>query len=560
MHSEATCAAAAAPTSAGLFARGLALFAYGLFGVTTVALLAFLHDIGPWKTIVRGEPGFTPLAPLAGNLLLVLMFAVHHSAAARPAVRRWLAARLPAGCERALYVATASALLLLLMALWQPMPTLLWQAEAPLARACLLALHGAGWALVIGTTFQIDHWSLFGLRQAWRPATMPRQALLGTPGLYRVVRHPLMSGFLLLLWTLPGFTQGHAVLAAALTLYILAGIRFEEHDLRHEFSDAYRDYAQRVPALLPWRGRRTAIAVPARLRPALTVAAELDPEHPAPGAPLVLMLPAMGVAAGFYEPFGRALAARVGGSVWLVDLPGQGSSPLRAARGDDFGYADVVDHGLPALVADAARRHPGRAIFLVGHSLGGQLALLALEHLGPHVDGLVLLASGSAHAGAWPRALRRRAWSLVLAVTLASRALPWFPGRRLGFGGDQARRWMRDWSYNARHGGYRLHTSDAATARMPALDAVTTPVLALTIHGDPVAPWEAGQALLSLLPRATVLHRPMRGVLAHAPWRRHFSWAREPAEAARLSATWIRTRSRLHDAADYGDAGPRRAA
>jgi predicted alpha/beta hydrolase/protein-S-isoprenylcysteine O-methyltransferase Ste14 len=548
MTSNATLAAAAAPAS--LPARLFALAAYALSAAATIALMAFLLDLGPWKTIVRGGPAVAPGAALAGNLLLVLLFAGHHSACARPAVRRWLATRLPDGTERALYVAVASALLLLLMALWQPMPTLLWQVEHPLARGSLLAMHAAGWLLVAAATFQLDHWSLFGLRQAWRPETMPHHGALATPWLYRRVRHPLMSGFLLLLWTLPGFTQGHALLAGALTLYILVGIRLEERDLRREFGDAYRTYARRVPALLPWRGWRRARgdAEPARARPALTIAARLGPDRPGRRAPLVLVLPAMGVAAGFYDRFGAALAQAVGGSVWLVDLPGQGSSPLRARRGDDFGYADVVDHGLPALVEAAARLHPGRPLFLVGHSLGGQLALLALEHLGPRVAGLVLIASGTAHAGAWPRALRWRAWSLVWPVVLAARVLPWFPGARLGFGGDQARRWMRDWSHNSRHGGYRLHARHGADARAPDLREVTTPVLALQIDGDPVAPWEAGQALLSLVPQAPVRHLPMRGVLSDAPWRRHFSWARQPAEAVRLGAAWISARTRARQA------------
>lgn len=549
--------AAPAPLPSRLFA----LAAYALGAAAMLALAAFLLDLGPWKTIVRGDPPIALGAPLVGNLGLVLLFALHHSACARPAVRRWLGARLPAGTERALYVALSGALLLLLMALWQPMPALLWQAVHPAAQGALLALHAAGWALVVAATFQIDHWSLFGLRQAWRPHTMPRQAALATPGLYRGMRHPLMSGFLLLLWTLPGFTQGHAVLAGALTLYILVGIRLEEGDLHREFGDAYRRYAQRVPALLPWRGwRRRATAGPGGPRPALTVAAECAAPHAGPGAPLVLVLPAMGVAAGFYDRFGSALATAVGGTVWLVDLPGQGSSPLRARRGDDFGYADVVDQGLPALVAGAARLHPGRPIFLVGHSLGGQLAALALEHLGARIAGLVLITSGTAHAGAWPRASRRRAWSLVLAVTLAARLLRWYPGARLGFGGDQSRRWMQDWSHNARRGGYRLHTKKGAPARVPVLDTVTTPVLALPIHGDPVAPWEALQALLSLLPRAPVQRRPMRGVLAHAPWKRHFSWAREPAEAVRLTAAWVRARTVTPLAANDADADPRRAA
>jgi len=292
----------------------------------------------------------------------------------------------------------------------------------------------------------------------------------------------------------------------------------------------------------------------------LTVAAAFGGETQCAAAPLVLVLPAMGVAASFYERFGASLAAAVGGTVYLIELPGQGCSQMRARRGDDFGYADVVDHGLPTLVEAAARRHPGRPLFLVGHSLGGQLALLSLEHVGAKVAGLVLIASGSAHWSAWPRRLRWRARALVLGVALAARLLPWYPGARLGFGGNQSRRWMRDWSHNARRGGYRLHAADGEGTRVPDLRGVTTPVLALTIQDDPVAPAEAGQALLSLAPDVPLHKQSMRGVLADAPWKRHFSWARQPAEAVRHSAAWIRERLPMAPAANDDNSGSRRRA
>lgn len=529
----------------GTLARAFALLAYALTGIAMLALMAFLLDLGPWKTLARGAPPVAWLSPLPGNVVLVMLFALHHSLAARPAVRQWLAAHLPAGMERSLYVAVASGLLLLLMTLWQPMPEMLWELQAPWARIVLWAVHGAGWALVVAATFQLDHWSLFGLRQAWRPQTLPRQAVLATPGLYGRVRHPLMSGFLLLLWTLPDFTQGHAVLATALTLYILIGIRFEERDLRRELGPAYEAYAAQVPALVPRKGRLLPDRTSVRSPSATTVHERLMPAMPLPHTPIVLVLPAMGVAASYYERFGQALADSICGPVWLLDLPGQGSDPLRASQGDDFGYDDVVVHGLPALVEGIVRQHPGRKVFLVGHSLGGQLALLALEHLGPHVAGLALVASGTAHARAWPPTLRLRAQALAWAVSLAGQLLPWFPGRALGFGGNQARRWMRDWSHNARRGGYRLHAASGTGFRRPMLGGVTTPILALTLHGDPVAPWDAEQALLSLVPRAPLRRRFIRGVLTDAPWKRHFSWTREPDESVRHLSNWIWAQSRL---------------
>jgi len=260
-----------------------------------------------------------------------------------------------------------------------------------------------------------------------------------------------------------------------------------------------------------------------------------------PGArPVLLMLPAMGVAAGFYTPFVHALEQACAATVLTLELPGQGASPLRAASGDEFGYREVVETFIPEAVQRAVAQHPGRPLILVGHSLGGQLALLATAELKHVVHGLVLIATGTAHWRAWPKASRWRAALSVHAIRLVASALPWYPGERLGFGGNQPLRFMRDWSFNACRGDYRLEgsaRSPSALAR--ALAEVRLPVLALSLRDDPIAPPGALADLLAKVPNADVTRDTFDGVTSDAPWRRHFSWVRKPAGVDERVAKWL---------------------
>jgi predicted alpha/beta hydrolase len=252
------------------------------------------------------------------------------------------------------------------------------------------------------------------------------------------------------------------------------------------------------------------------------------------------MLPAMGVAASFYTPFVRTLEQACAATVLTLELPGQGASPLRAASGDDFGYREVVETFIPEAVQRAAAQHPGRPLIVVGHSLGGQLALLAAAELKHVVHGLVLIAAGTAHWRAWPKARRWRAALAVHAIRLVASVLPWYPGKRLGFGGNQARRFMRDWSFNACRGGYRLEGSTRSPAALArALVDVRLPVLALSLRDDPIAPPGALAELLAKVPNADVTRDAFEGVTSDPPWRRHFSWARQPGGVDERVAKWL---------------------
>ena len=186
------------------------------------------------------------------NLLLMSLFAIQHSVMARPAFKRWSSKFLAPACQRSTYVLLSSLLLLLLFWQWRPIPTPIWQASGP-AAWLLISVHWLGWLIAFASTHMIDHFDLFGLRQAlaaWRGAEMPSQSFR-TPLLYKIVRHPLMLGFLLAFWATPEMTAGHLLFALANTAYILVALQFEERDLIAEFGATYQDYRRRVPMLVP---------------------------------------------------------------------------------------------------------------------------------------------------------------------------------------------------------------------------------------------------------------------------------------------------------------------
>jgi methanethiol S-methyltransferase len=238
-------------TSPGLIILLYAAAAYLLFlGVLGYAV-GFFAGFGVPTAIDQGPRAAVPVA-VAIDLLLLLMFAVQHTVMARPWFKcRWSRV-VPPPAERATFVVAASLLLALLFWQWRPIDARIWSLSGPGADV-LWAIYAAGWATAISSTFLISHFDLFGVRQAWLNAH--RVSYSPPPfterGLYARIRHPLMTGFLIVFWSAPTMTAGHLLFAAAATGYILVGIAFEEHDLIRNLGQTYADYRARVPALIP---------------------------------------------------------------------------------------------------------------------------------------------------------------------------------------------------------------------------------------------------------------------------------------------------------------------
>jgi methanethiol S-methyltransferase len=233
--------------------------AYLLFLGTFLYAIAFVGNLPMHKTIDSGEAG--PLVPaLIINTLLLGLFAIQHSVMARPAFKRWWTKLVPEPVERATYVLLASLALILLYWQWRPMPDLVWSVTNPAGVMVMHAIFWTGWAVLLISTFLINHFELFGLRQVY--ARLRGQAIpapvFRTPFFYKRVRHPIYLGFLLAFWATPSMTMGHLLFAIATTGYILIGIYLEERDLIALFGDQYRRYREQVSMLIPLPGRKAA--------------------------------------------------------------------------------------------------------------------------------------------------------------------------------------------------------------------------------------------------------------------------------------------------------------
>lgn len=249
----------------------IATFVYGVlcyvifFGVFLYAV-GFVGNLFVPKSIDSGTAGTTGAALLT-NACLLLLFALQHSLMARPWFKRVWTRLVPAPAERSTYVLFSSLALAVLFWQWRPTGGVIWDVETWAARAVIHALCVAGWLLVLGSTFLINHFDLFGLRQVYlflrgREYT---HLTFRTPALYRHVRHPLYLGWLFAFWATPTMTAAHLFFAVMTTLYILAAIRLEERDLVRAHGDEYRRYRRRVPMILPLRaGRATGGALSAR--------------------------------------------------------------------------------------------------------------------------------------------------------------------------------------------------------------------------------------------------------------------------------------------------------
>lgn len=242
----------------------MAIFGYGLacyliFFGTFVYLAGFVEGLVVPRDIDDGPGGPMGIA-VATNLGLILLFAVQHTIMSRPGFKRWFTSIVPVQAERSTFVLVTSLIFMLMFWQWRAMPEVVWEVANSNARTALLVVSLGGWGLVLYSSFLIDHFDLFGLRQVWLHfrGTAYTHPEFRQPMLYRMVRNPLMLGFLIAFWAAPTMTQGRLLFAAAMTGYILIGIQFEERDLSKLLGEAYQQYRARTPMLIPMPWKRGA--------------------------------------------------------------------------------------------------------------------------------------------------------------------------------------------------------------------------------------------------------------------------------------------------------------
>ena len=240
-----------------LLTLGFGVVSYAIFFASFLYLVGFLGNVVVPKSIDSGEATTLGRALLV-DVALLLLFGVQHSVMARPRFKAWWTRVVPHAIERSIYVLVSSALLIATYAYWQPIAASVWSVESSIGSAALTALYFTGVTLVLYSTFLIDHFDLFDLRQVFLYFRNReyRDRHFKQPALYRLIRHPLYLGFLITFWATPVMSVGHLLFAVVMTIYILVAMPMEERDLANLHGEPYRRWRARTPAFIPRIGAR----------------------------------------------------------------------------------------------------------------------------------------------------------------------------------------------------------------------------------------------------------------------------------------------------------------
>jgi protein-S-isoprenylcysteine O-methyltransferase Ste14 len=233
------------------------IFCYAIFFGTYCYAIGFVTNLVV-PTGLDSKPVSSVLFSLLVNTGLLLLFAVQHSIMARPAFKQWWTKIIPEPIERSVYVLLSSLCLIALFYFWQPMGGIVWSVQSEVGFVLLNAFSLLGFTIVLISTFLINHFDLFGLRQVWLYFLDKKYEHLPfkTPLFYKYVRHPLYLGWMIAFWSAPVMTIAHFLFAALCTGYMLTAIRFEEKDLITVFGEKYIRYRQMAPMLIPFTKRR----------------------------------------------------------------------------------------------------------------------------------------------------------------------------------------------------------------------------------------------------------------------------------------------------------------
>lgn len=238
--------------------------AYTIFLVTFIYAIGFVGNFIVPKSIDSGGEG-SLINSIVTNVLLLSVFAIQHSVMARPAFKEWWVRIIGKKLERSTYVLLSSLALILLYWKWMPMTQEVWNVTNEMAATLLIVLFFVGWVVVLLSTFMINHFELFGLKQVFENLRNkhPKTTAFQVNYFYKIVRHPIMLGFLIAFWATPVMTYGHLLFTATTTLYILIAVKFlEEKDLLKSLGKNYEDYQKKVPMIIPFTKNKTGTRIP----------------------------------------------------------------------------------------------------------------------------------------------------------------------------------------------------------------------------------------------------------------------------------------------------------
>lgn len=231
--------------------------AYILFLVAFLYAVGFVGNFIVPKSI-DSEAETTFMQAFVVNTLLLGIFAILHSVMARPAFKKWWTRIIYPAIERSTYVLISSLALLLIYWQWQPITSVVWKTDNKTAAMLLTGVYFLGWLIAFLSTFMINHFELFGLKQIFENLRNKQSPSLTfrTNLLYRIVRHPIMLGYIIAFWATPLMTMGHLIFSITTTLYIFIAVKFyEEKDLRKSLGNEYEDYQKKVPMIFPFTGK-----------------------------------------------------------------------------------------------------------------------------------------------------------------------------------------------------------------------------------------------------------------------------------------------------------------
>jgi len=224
--------------------------------IALLSMICFVSDIFPQFTVNNRHQTQPFENALMINLGLFALFGIQHSVMARKSFKNWINKYIHRSVERSTYCLATSVVILFMLFLWQPMPEVVWAASSETSHLLIIGFAVFGWIILLWATFQLDHFELFGLLQTWsllRGKALP-EVRFKKPFLYRIVRHPIQTGILIGIWSVPVSTVSHLVFVSGMTIYVFIGLYFEEKDLIREFGVVYQDYKKRVGGIFPFIG------------------------------------------------------------------------------------------------------------------------------------------------------------------------------------------------------------------------------------------------------------------------------------------------------------------